>query len=277
MRIMYFVFAIAAIYFLVVAAVYAFQEKLVFFPSRDLVADPSAMGLDFEDVRVATQDGVLLHGWFVPAEPSRGAVLFFHGNAGNISHRLDTIALINGLGLSLLIFDYRGYGLSTGEPSVAGTREDARAMWRHMTSDRGLDPSRIVLWGRSLGGAVAAGLAVDAMPAALILESTFTSVADMGRKYYPFLPAGLIARGRYPTLEHVAEIQTPVLVVHSPDDEIIPFAMGRRLFAAAPEPKSFLEIDGSHNNGFLQSREEYSGGITRFLAPVLAGSGIDRP
>lgn len=273
MRIMYFVVAIVAIYALLVAAVFAFQEKLVFFPTRNLAADPLAIGLAFEDVHVGTEDGVTLHGWFVPAENARGTVLFFHGNAGNISHRLETIALINRLGMSLLIFDYRGYGLSTGKPSVAGTRKDAQAMWRYMISERGIEPSHIVLWGRSLGGAVAAGLAVDVKPAALILESTFTSVVDMGRRHYPFLPVGLIAKGKYPTIKHVPELKAPLLVVHSPDDEVVPFAMGRRLYTAATEPKNFLEISGSHNSGFLQSGEQYVDGVNRFISPVLGGSG----
>lgn len=249
----------------VLLAAFLFQDRLVFFPLEDMAADPKQAGLDYEDVRIKTADGLSLHGWHVPAREGRGTVLFCHGNAGNVSHRLDTLEIIHGLGFSCLIFDYRGYGRSEGKPSERGLYEDVLAAGRWLRREKGVGPGGLVLWGRSLGAAVAAYAAAREDPAALILESAFTSAPEMGKKLYPFLPVKLIARIGFDTEKHVAETSCPVLVIHSPDDEIVPLEMGRRVFEAAPEPKRFLEISGSHNAGFLQSREKYLSGIDEFL------------
>jgi hypothetical protein len=253
---------------LILGALYVFQGKLVYFPVRSMAGDPSDIGLEYEDVRIDSGDAKL-HGWFVPAGGSRACVLFFHGNAGNVSHRLDTVELIHGLGLSLMIFDYRGYGKSTGSPGEEGTYRDAEAAWRRLTGESGFEPSEIVLWGRSLGGAIAVKLASEVRPAALILESTFTSVPDMGRRLYPFLPVGLLARIRYPAKEYVRRVECPVLVIHSPEDEIVPFSMGRELYESAPESGEFLEIRGSHNLGFLESGSHYRDGVASFLSETV--------
>lgn len=262
--------AIGAI-LLLLAGVYLFQGKLVFFPMGGMAGNPSVAGLDYREVEIRTRDEVRLHGWFVPGDDPAGCVLFFHGNAGNISHRLDTLRMINELGLSVLIFDYRGYGKSAGEPSEEGTYLDAEAGWEHLVGNQGFEPGEIILWGRSMGAAVAAYLATEVKPAGLILESSFTSVPDMGRKLYPFLPIGLIARIEYPVVKYVRDAGCPVLVIHSPDDEIVPFRMGRKVYEAASEPKEFLEISGSHNAGFLLSGETYVSGVENFLDRVLPG------
>jgi fermentation-respiration switch protein FrsA (DUF1100 family) len=254
-----------------VLLVYFSQSSMLYLPDvagRDLVADPSAIGLTFEDVHFAAADDVQLHGWLVHAASPRGTLLFFHGNAGNISHRMDSIRDFTGLGLDVFIFDYRGYGRSEGRPSERGTYRDADAAWRWLTDVRGLDSERIVLFGRSLGGAVAADLAARVRARGLILESTFTSVPDRGSELYPFLPVRLLSRFHYDTLSKMGRLDMPVLVVHSPGDEIIPFQHGVKLFEAAREPKEFLEIQGSHNDGYSTSRDSYTQGLGRFLGSI---------
>lgn len=272
---MSFVIVVALVAGLVLGGVYVFQERLVFFPSRAMAADPSALGLPFEDFTVETADGESVHGWLVPAQgPERAVVLFHHGNAGNISHRLETLALLHRLGLTTCIFDYRGYGLSSGRPTEPGVYQDSRAVWDMLTA-RGVEPGRVVIWGRSLGSAVAARLARDLAgeglrPAGLILESAFASIPDMGREAYPFLPVRLIARMEMRTVDYVRDVNCPVLVAHSPSDEIVPHAQGRTVFEAAPEPKRFLEMRGGHNDGFLATGRDYLDGVDGFLATVLA-------
>jgi len=252
---------------------YFLQERMVFLPhlpGRALDATPQAIGLDYEDAFIETADGERLHGWFVPAANARGTLLFFHGNAGNISHRLDSIAIFNRLGLDVLIVDYRGYGQSSGSPSETGTYRDARAAWDWLLA-RGVAPGRIVVFGRSLGGAVGAWLAAqpDVRPAGLIVESCFTSGVDMARRLYPWLPARWITRLKYPARDYVAAAESPVMVIHSRDDEIIPFDMGRALFDAAPQPKIFFELRGDHSAGFWLSRDRYVPALETFLAESL--------
>lgn len=245
--------------------VFLFQNRLLYFPTRRLVTTPAARGLAYETVDFEAADGVKLSGWFIRAESARGVVLFFHGNAGNISYRLDSIETFYRLGLSTFIIDYRGYGQSEGNPSEQGTYLDAEAAWRYLVEEREVPPDEIILFGRSLGGAVATRLAQSHRPALLILESTFTSVPDMAAGIYPFLPVRLLARIQYNTLERLPAINVPTLIVHSPNDEVIPYNHGQRLFDAAPEPKEFLRIEGGHNEGFLLSAEEYEAGLTAFI------------
>ncbi len=265
------VWTLAALAATLLGGMWLFQERLVYFPARTLEADPGDLGLPFAEVRFPAADGTALHGWFVPAENPRGAALFFHGNAGNISHRLETVRLARNLGLNLFIFDYRGYGQSRGKPTEQGTYADARGAWAWLTGQGGQDPTRVVLWGRSLGGAVAAHLAaeLDPPPAGLILESSFTSLPDMGAVAYPFLPVRLIARMRYPVAEDLARTRCPVLVAHSPSDEIVPYRFGERLYAIAPEPRRFLRLAGDHNNGWLATGRPYVDAVDGFLRDCL--------
>jgi len=258
---------IAIAYAAIVTVLFLFQSRLVYFPNidRELSVTPQAYGLDFESVNLPTEDGETLHAWWVPAKDARGTILFFHGNAGNISHRIDYLRMFRKLGYATLIFDYRGYGNSTGSPSEAGTDRDAAAAWRWLTQTRGLRPEEIVYAGESLGAAVASGLAVRHPPRALVLLSTFTSVPDLGAKIYPFIPVRLISRYSYDNRAHVRQINVPVLVAHSRDDDIVPFAHGRRVFEAANEPKQFLEMSGGHNDGFIFMREEWVKTLAAFL------------
>lgn len=262
----------ASIYVVLALLLYLFQGKMVFLsnlPGRALVASPADVGLDYEDVALTSSDNERLHGWYVPAADSRGVLLFFHGNAGNISHRLDSIEIFHQLGMDTLIIDYRGYGQSSGKPTEQGTYLDAEAAWNYLVDERGVATNRIVVFGRSLGGAIGAWLGTQHTPAAMIIESSFTSGIDMARRLYPFLPARLITRLRYPVAEYASRLECPVLVVHSRDDEIIPFAMGQSIYAAVPQRKSFLELRGDHNGGFYISRHDYLPGLDTFIKSVL--------
>jgi len=250
---------------------YFFQSKFVYHPLAEIRNTPTDYGMKFEDVQLTTSDGLSLHGWYVPAADSRGVVLFCHGNAGNISHRLDSLFLWRGLGMDVLIFDYRGYGKSQGKPSEQGTHLDARAAWDYLVNQRQVPPGRIIIYGRSLGGAMAAPLAAEVHPRALILESTFTSIPDLGSDLYWFLPVRWLARFQYNTLEAVPKVRCPLLVVHSREDNLIPFSHGKRLFEAATAPKTFHAMRGGHNEGWILSMHEgYRDALKRFCTESLA-------
>lgn len=259
----------AAAYLLLLLWIYLTQERLLYLPDlpeRALTVTPAAAGLPYEEVRLTAADGVELGAWFLPAaEPDRGTLLFFHGNAGNRGHRLESLKLFHDLGLNLFIIDYRGYGDSDGLASEPGTALDAAAAWRHLTGERGIPPGQIVIFGRSLGAAVALQLTGETWPRAVIIESAFTSVADVGAEHYPWLPVRWLARIHYDNLARVRSLDAPLLVIHSRGDEIIPFRHGVALHAAARGPKRLLEISGGHNDGFLVSGDGYRDGLAAFL------------
>lgn len=260
-------------YLAICLLLYVMQERAIFFPDlpgRQLEATPRDVNLDYEDVRIETEDGVSLHGWFIPATDARVTLLFCHGNAGNISHRLESIALFNSLGLNVLIFDYRGYGQSSGRISEPGFYRDVYAMWRELTEKRGIKAENIVVFGRSLGAAVASQLATRVKAGGVILESAFTSVPEMAARLYPFLPVRLLVRFQLNNVRHVQGIQSPLLVIHSTDDEIIPYAQGQAVFERAHAPKTLLRIRGSHNGGFIDSGRFYTEGIEAFLSRHFA-------
>lgn len=262
----------AGIYAVLLLIVYLNQSSLLYLPgmpSRELTASPRDIGLIHEDVRLLTDDGVDLHGWYIPTERARGTLLFFHGNAGNISHRLESLQIFHQLGLNVLIFDYRGYGQSQGQPGERGTQLDALAAWHHLVDIRGESPDRIVLFGRSLGGALAAWLAARVQPGALILESAFISVPELATELYWWLPARWLSRLQYNTRNYLAEVHCPVQVIHSREDEIIPYRHGQSLYEAAHPPRTFLELRGDHNTGFIVSGDNYVRGLETFLTAHL--------
>ncbi len=265
---MSFLLFAGAFYALLVALVYLFQSRLLYLPNiggRGLAATPADIGLEFDDVRFTTRDGVSLHGWFIPAPQAERVLLFCHGNGGNISHRLDSIRIFHDLGLSVFIFDYRGYGLSKGRPTEEGTYRDAEAAWNYLTETRRFPDDRIVVYGHSLGAAIAAHVAQGRRPAALILESAFTSIPDVASRHYRYLPVRWLAKFEYATVAYVREVHAPTLVIHSPHDEISPVEQGREVFEHANSPKIFLEISGDHNAGFLLSGARYTQGLQQFL------------
>jgi fermentation-respiration switch protein FrsA (DUF1100 family) len=236
-----------------VVIVLLFEEKFIYFPYRTLELTPAELGLRFEDTSLVARDGTRIHGWFVPLEGSSFTVLFCHGNGGNISHRLDRILLMrSNLQTDVMLFDYRGYGRSEGSPYEEGTYQDARAAYEFLVEQRKIPAERIVVFGESLGAAVAVQLVLEVRVRALILESPFTSIADMARAVYPFLPVAGFLRTRYDSLEKIPDIRIPLLVLHGTRDRTVPFEQGRRLFEAAPEPKRFFAISGAgHNDTYL--------------------------
>ncbi len=270
---------LAAAYAALLIGVFLFQSRLVYFPEigRESSATPRDAGLEYEEVRLNTGDGESLHAWFVPAPQSRGTVLLFHGNAGNISHRLEYLSMLHRLGYSSFIFDYRGYGKSSGSPSEQGTYRDAEAAWRYLTVTRNIEPRRIALLGESLGGAVAAWLASRQQPGALVLASVFTSVPDMGAEVYPFLPVRLLSRFDYNTRAYLKNVEAPVLIAHSREDDIVLYRHGQALFEAACEPKAFLEMRGGHNDSFLFSREAWARELGDFLDRYVGNPAVPAP
>ena len=264
---------VVGIYIIFAGLLFISQSRYVYYPERLLSAQPSHIGLSFENISFETKDKLRLSGWFIPQENARGVLLFCHGNAGNIGHRLESIQVFHQLGLEIFIFDYRGYGQSEGKPIERGTYEDVEAAWHYLVEERQVDPKKIVVFGRSLGGAVASWLASRHTPGALILESTFTSLPDIAATLYPYLPGRLMLRFKYNTAEYLAEVNCPTLIIHSRDDEIMPFIHGQRLFEIAPEPKKFLELVGTHNEGFITSSTQYEKGLNTFIHEYLeAGS-----
>ncbi len=242
-----------------------FERANLYFPSRDMAAHPGALGLRYEELDLPASEGARVHGWFVENAPDAPVILFSHGNGGNISHRMEKLRLLREAGASVLLYDYRGYGRSTGTPSELGTYGDGEAAYRWLTETKKLPPGRVIQMGESLGCGVAVELALRHKAGGLILDSGFTSTADMGRRIFPWLPVNLLVRYRYDNLAKLPSISCPVLVMHSPQDDIIPFAMGRRLFEAARQPKTFFEMKGGHNDGFLETGRAYSEAVRRFL------------
>ncbi len=264
--------ALVIVYAFICLFVAALQNNIAFHPTRTLEATPEDIGLRYEDVTFRTEDGLRLHGWFVPADDARGTVLFCHGNAGNISHRLHSLMLFQELGLSVLSFDYRGFGRSEGRPGESGLYADARAAWRHLTEERGFASDRIVVFGRSIGAAVAIELATRVTPAALVAESAFTSAADIARVHYAWLPVRLLLRLRFDSASRIDRVSAPVLIIHSANDEVIPYDMGRDLYDLSLGPKRLLTISGPHNGGWLTSRDEYVLGWMDLLRIALRGA-----
>lgn len=258
---------VVAVYLVLALFFFIRQDRLVYFPVKTFNSFPSEVGLPYREVTFTAADGVKLYGWLVGSDEYNEVVLFCHGNAGNISHRLETLAIFNHMGLRTFIFDYRGYGRSEGHPSEKGTYMDVEAAWQFLTETEKIPAGQIILFGRSLGGAIAAHLAAGngAKARALVLESTFTSVPDLGAELYPMLPVRFFCRIKYNTRALLPKITMPVLIVHSPDDELIPFNHGQALFKAANQPKQFLQISGGHNDGFLRSGKKYIDGLSGFL------------
>jgi hypothetical protein len=258
----------AAVYLALLLGLFVFQARLIYLPRRVLVATPTELGLRYEDVYFQTADGLTLHGWFVPRDSTERVLLFFHGNAGNVSHRLESLHLFYRLGWSVFLIDYRGYGQSQGSPSEQGTYQDALSAWRYLTEERRLPASQVVIFGRSLGGSIAVWLAAQTSPAALIAESAFTSLPELAATLYPWFPARFLARYEYDTRRWIQKVRCPVLIIHSREDELVPFAHAQELFLAAQEPKSLLAIRGSHNHGFRISGTVYLQGLGDFMATL---------
>lgn len=241
------------------------QGSFIYHPEKALHRNPGDINLQYESIDFNAADGISLHGWYIPSADKRGVVLFCHGNGGNISHRLDTIRMLNNLGFAVFIFDYRGYGKSSGKPDEDGTYLDALAAWTYLKEIKKIPAEKIIVHGRSLGGAIAVWLAANAEPAALIVESSFTSAIDVAKSMTPFQFFTWIITYKYSAVDHIKKVKCPILIIHSRDDRLIPFELGRNLYLAAPGSPEFLEIQGGHNNGFIISSEVYIPGLDNFL------------
>jgi uncharacterized protein len=241
-------------------------NSLVYFPARELARTPADLGLAAREVAIDTDDGERLHGWFVAAQaPARGHVLLCHGNAGNVGDRVEHAQLLTGVGFDVLLFDYRGYGRSSGRPSEEGTYRDARAARESLLGQEGVEARQVVYLGESLGAAVALMLALEVPPRGLVLQSAFTSLREMAREHYPFVPR-LLVSDAYPSLARIRRLESPVLVLHGEDDDIAPAAHGRTLFGAAPEPKTLRLFPGlGHNDLVPLAGHEYAGAIAAWF------------
>jgi fermentation-respiration switch protein FrsA (DUF1100 family) len=248
-----------------------FETRLIYFPSRGHEVTPAGLALAYEDVWLTAEDGVRLHAWYLPVPQALWVTLVSHGNAGNISHRLDRALLLQArLRSSVLLYDYRGYGASEGSPDEAGTYRDARAAYRYLSEEKRIPPERIVLFGESLGSAVSLELALARPAAALVLEAPFTSVPDMVRATM-LAPLAPLARTRYDSLAKIGRLRVPLLVLQGDRDEVVPFAQGRRLFDEAPEPKRYFAIPGAgHNDTYIVGGDVYWRVISDFLDSVRA-------
>ncbi len=245
------------------------ERTFIFFPDRELLGNPADLGLDYDNVSFQASDGVALHGWFVPG-PGEITWLWFHGNAGNISHRLENLLLVHQkLGVNVFIFDYRGYGNSEGKPSEEGTYREAEGAIEYLESRPDVDPSKIILFGRSLGSGVAVDLATRHMPYGLILESPFTSAADVAKRAFPFLPVGFLVRDMYDSISKIERISAPLLVLHGDQDDIVPIEIGRRLYETANSPKTFHTINSAgHNDTYIVGGDPYFATLRQYMASL---------
>ncbi|MFI5344813.1 MAG: alpha/beta hydrolase [Elusimicrobiota bacterium] len=245
------------------------ENAIIFVPSREMTAHPGSYGLAFERLTLTPGDGPRLRAWWMPGPRADSPVLLgFHGNAGNLSNRVEKMKLFHDAGAAQLWVDWRGYGESTGQPSEAGLYRDASAAWDYVTLERGVPPGRVVLYGESLGCAAAVELASRATAAGVIVDSGFSSVPEMAKTALPWFPRFLI-RARLDNLSKLPRVTMPALFLHSPQDEIVPYAQARDNYAAAAGPKSFVELTGSHNDGFLDSQPAYGAAIAYFLRQVV--------
>jgi fermentation-respiration switch protein FrsA (DUF1100 family) len=255
-------------FFIVVVCFYALVRYLeahsVFYPYRVIEVTPDRFGLAYEDVYIATEDGLKINGWLIKNPSARSTLLFFHGNAGNISDRLTKLKMFHDAGLQVLIIDYRGYGRSQGVPTENGVYRDARAAFDYLQSRPGLKDLPVVIYGGSLGGAVAIDLATKRKAAGLIVDSSFPSAAAMSRLLYPMIPTFFLAI-KFDSQSKVRDLTVPKLFMHSVDDRVVPMRMGRRLFDAAAAPKEFVELTGGHNDAHIECKDKFLGAITTFM------------
>ncbi len=263
-------FALTLVVFLLLFVLFIrlIENKSIFFPSKFPAGywQPEAFGLTVRDCFFKTADGVRLHGWFVKNDSAAATLIWCTGNAGNISDRLDNLARLAKLPISVFIFGYRGYGKSEGTPDEEGVYQDALAAYDYVATLPEVNSDKIVLFGQSLGGAVAVDLATKRKPAGLILEATFTSAGDMAKLAFGGLPLGMIIKTKFDSVKKVAQVHTPVLVIHGDRDGTVPLQLGRQLFAAANVPKEFYEIAGAdHNDTYIVGGQAYFDRISRFI------------
>jgi len=258
LRILFRLLLVSVLIYIGIAAwILAFEDQHIYFPDAAMLHTPADANLPFTEHRFNTPDGVSLYAWWMPVPGSRYTVLHFHGNMGNISHRLHIYKRWHTMGLNVFAVEYRGFGKSSGQPSEHGLYEDASAGWRYLTGKLGIPPARVIIAGRSLGCAIAADLAGKVRHAGTVLETPFTSIPDMAGTMYPWLPLSLLAHTQMNTLAKVRAIRGPLLLINAGDDRIVPPSMTEELFAVAHEPKTLRTLEGGHNNFGTVSGEVY--------------------
>lgn len=247
---------------------FGLASKLVFFPEKTIEFYPGQWNLNFEEVMFRSSDGLAIHGWFMPGGAPNRTLIYYHGNAGNMGDRLPKLRKLHGIGMNLFIFDYRGYGGSEGAPDLHGVVDDSLAAYRYVLSREDIDPNHIVLYGESLGGAMAIQVATQEKLSGLILESTFTSLLDMKRSAYPFFPDRIVPN-EYRSLDLIRQVHEPILIMHGTQDRTIPFRMGEELFKAAPHPKRFVAFEGADHSDIIDREPaKYMQSIEEFLVTI---------
>jgi len=259
---------IFAVYAAVCLYIYMAQDRMFYFPTKDFAVNPDDYNLEFQDIFINVGQDETIHAWYFPYSQnpdSAKTVLFCHGNGGNISHRIETVIFLLQRGVNVMLFDYRGYGRSSGSPTESNTYDDVKAAYDWLISEKSVKPSNIIIFGRSLGGAVAVDLASKISCGGLIVESSFDSAIEMAKGYFPFFPARLLIKYDYDAITKISKVNCFKLFTHSPSDDLVPFDRGKRLFEAAPEPKSFYEISGRHNERTYLDDPDYIKAIDDLL------------
>jgi len=248
------------------------EKKIIFHPAKfpEGYWDPASLGLKVQDILFQSEDGINLHGWFFPTPDARATLLWFHGNAGNLSHRLDNIQRLFPLSLNIFIFDYRGYGKSEGEPDEKGIYKDSLAAYNKILELEGVSVDSLFLFGRSLGGICAVETALNNLARGLILESVFTSASDMSKKIMPLIPLGWAIRSKLDAINKVPKLKLPKLFLHGDRDKVVPFDFGRKLYEVAEDPKSFYTIQGAgHNGTYIMGGRDYYNALDGFITEAL--------
>lgn len=249
------IFIVLAVYIGLILLLFLFQKRIIYHPGSTVYQTPEVAGMAFEELYLDCEDGAKINAWYIPAEGAKYTVLFCHGNAGTIAGRVDSAKLLHDIGVNVMLFDYRGYGNSKGELSEEGTYIDGETAWNHLVKEKKISPGSIIILGRSLGGGIALNLAVNHKSAALILESAFMSISEMGKSKYPYLPIFLFVRYHYSNIDKIKKVKEPLFISHSTEDEVIPFFHGKRLYEAANEPKTFVKLNGYHNDCYFTNPE----------------------
>ena len=252
-----------------------FENKIIFHPSRypEGFWEPVSVGVPAQDIYFTSEDGIKLHGWFIPDPNAVATLLWFHGNAGNLSHRLNNIQRLAPLSLNIFIFDYRGYGRSEGEPNEQGIYKDSKAAYNTVVGLNTVTVDTLFLFGRSLGGICAVETALDHPARGLILESVFTSASDMSRQVFPLIPLGWAIRSKLDAIGKVPHLTLPKLFLHGTRDEVVPYDLGRKLFDSAVEPKTFYPIEGAgHNDTYILGGRDYFNALSLFITETLQNS-----